>query len=179
MQKRVKFIIHKRKNESTGLSRYSEALLKYLGRSVDPLEINFTLPLSLKGIFEYLNIDLESVLNHFPPYIKIDDSPNCVWHFTNIFVFPSKYEGFGLPVLEAMSCGVPVICSNATSLPEVGGESVLYFDPDKPEELANHIDRVLHDNELKKNLISSGLKRSKDFSWHNVAQKTKEVYNKF
>lgn len=95
-----------------------------------------------------------------------------------LFVFPSLYEGFGLPILEAMACEVPVICSNKTSLPEIGGNAVIYFDGYDPESLANKMYQVLTNNQIRKKLIKNGLKRIKEFSWEKTAEKTLEVYKK-
>jgi glycosyltransferase involved in cell wall biosynthesis len=74
-------------------------------------------------------------------------------------IFPSLYEGFGIPLLEAMSAGVPVLCSNVTSLPEVGGDAVLYFDPRKPAEIINALTRLSEEANLQKSLIAKGLQR--------------------
>jgi glycosyltransferase involved in cell wall biosynthesis len=81
-------------------------------------------------------------------------------------VFPSFFEGFGIPLLEAMWCDCPIVCSNATSLPEVAGDAALFFDPHSPEELALAISRVLTDNQLRQTLIERGHQQSKEFSWH-------------
>jgi glycosyltransferase involved in cell wall biosynthesis len=94
------------------------------------------------------------------------------------FVFPSLYEGFGLPVLEAFSCGCPVILSNTSSLPEVGGDAALYFDPHDSESLTDAVDRLLSDDNLRKHLIRNGNERLKLFSWEKTAKTTKIVYNK-
>lgn len=75
-------------------------------------------------------------------------------------IFPSLYEGFGIPVLEAMAAGVPVLCSNVTSLPEVGGEAVLYFDPRKPADICHAIERLTDEQGLREKLIASGIQRS-------------------
>jgi glycosyltransferase involved in cell wall biosynthesis len=80
-----------------------------------------------------------------------------------LMVFPSLFEGFGIPVAEAMSMGVPVICSNNTSLPEVGGDAVLYFDPRKPDEIVDRTYKIMTDEVLRKNLISQGYEQIKKF----------------
>lgn len=94
-----------------------------------------------------------------------------------VFIQPSFEEGFGIPILEAMACSCPVIASKAASLPEVGGEACLYFDPVKPADLAEKIAKVLDDGLLRQQLVEKGLKKYKKFSWQVLAEKTLEVYN--
>jgi len=91
-----------------------------------------------------------------------------------IFVFPSLYEGFGIPPLEAMAAKVPVILANNSSLPEVGGDAALYFDAQKPEDLADKIERVLGDENLRATMVAKGLEQIKKFSWEKCAQETLE-----
>lgn len=97
------------------------------------------------------------------------------YHLADVFIFPSFYEGFGLPVLEAMACGLPVVCSNAGSLPEVAGEAALMVDPHDPAALANAI-RALSDPALRARLIERGLARSREFTWERTARQTLAVY---
>jgi glycosyltransferase involved in cell wall biosynthesis len=87
----------------------------------------------------------------------------------DLFVFPSLYEGFGLPVLEAMQCGCPVITSNSSSIPEVAGDAALMIDPENEEELISAMERVLKSSALKQRLSEKGLRRSKLFSWEKSA----------
>lgn len=87
------------------------------------------------------------------------------------FVWPSWYEGFGLPILEAMACGTPVICSNAASLPEVAGDAALLFSPDAMEGLAQAMQRLAHDAALRRELVQRGLERLEAFSWQQCADK--------
>ena len=93
----------------------------------------------------------------------------------SIFVYPSLLEGFGLPVLEAMSAGVPVIASNRSSLPEVVGDAGVLADPWKAEEIAAAIDAILDDFELAQELSQRGKERAKQFSWERAAQQTLEI----
>ncbi len=80
-------------------------------------------------------------------------------------VFPSMFEGFGLPVLEAMACGCPVLCSQVAALPEVGGDNALYFDPRDPGDIAQVIQQLLEDSTLRNNLIEKGVRHAQTFSW--------------
>jgi len=93
-----------------------------------------------------------------------------------VFIFPSLYEGFGLPVLEAFSCGCPTLLSNTSSLPEIGGDAALYFDPHDPASLTDALEHIISDNSLRKQLILKGYERSKLFSWEKTAKATKNVY---
>lgn len=95
--------------------------------------------------------------------------------YADIFVFPSRYEGFGFPLLEAMAANCAVISSNAASLPEVGGESVMYFDPMSEMDLAEKIKLLINDSTLKRALIQKGKEHSRNFVWNKSAEKTLEV----
>jgi glycosyltransferase involved in cell wall biosynthesis len=88
------------------------------------------------------------------------------------YLFPSYYEGFGLPILEAMNCGCPVICARAASLPEVAGEAALYFNPVNPAEIANAIDKIYFDTKLRDELIRRGYRRANEFNWQSTAEAT-------
>ena len=93
-------------------------------------------------------------------------------------VFPSLCEGFGIPVLEAFACGCPVILSNRTSLPEVGGDAALYFEPECGEELLSQAARLIADNSLRQEFIIAGRERARAFSWERTAMETLAVYTK-
>ena len=95
-----------------------------------------------------------------------------------VFVFPSLYEGFGLPVLEAMGCGCPVICSNVSSLPDVAGEAALLIDPHDGGQLAAELFRVLESPALQSELRTRGLARAREFSWDRTATETLAVYGR-
>ncbi|MCK4353365.1 glycosyltransferase family 4 protein [candidate division WOR-3 bacterium] len=116
-----------------------------------------------------------------------------VWYYTNIseqelslfysasdlFVLPSFYEGFGVPVLEAMACGVPVITSNISSLPEVAGNACIFTNPNSHSELANQMYQVLYNNSLKEDLISKGIDQASKFSWEKTVSGTVRIYKEF
>ncbi|MCL4396030.1 MAG: glycosyltransferase family 4 protein [Chloroflexi bacterium] len=93
-----------------------------------------------------------------------------------LFVMPSLYEGFGLPALEAMACGVPVVCSNAASLPEVVGDAALLFDPTRVEEIAAALQRALAARALRDQLAARSRDRAAQFSWERAARETLRVY---
>jgi glycosyltransferase involved in cell wall biosynthesis len=110
-------------------------------------------------------------LNDFP-----DEDLPALYAGATIFVLMSRYEGFGLPVLEAMACGVPVVCSNVSSLPEVGGSAVCYAAPDQPEETASVLTHLLGNSQLQAQCRQAGLQRAQSFSWVQTAQQTLSVY---
>lgn len=93
----------------------------------------------------------------------------------DVFVFPSFYEGFGFPVLEAQSVGVPVAASSAGSLPEILGDSALLFNPREPEEIAEAIYKIIKNPEFKKELIKKGQENVKRFSWQKCAKETLKI----
>jgi len=109
------------------------------------------------------------------PYIKLtgfvsDKDLAILYHQSEAFVFPSLSEGFGLPGLEAMACGCPVVSSNATCLPEIYGNAVLYFNPLKTTDIAQKIVKIVGDTELRKNLIKKGHQQVKKYSWQKMAK---------
>jgi len=110
----------------------------------------------------------------FTGYVAEGDLP-ALLSGASLFALPSLYEGFGLPVLEAMACGVPVICSNVSSLPEVAGEATVLFDPLDVEGMAAAMERVLSDEELRAKLRARGFERARRFSWENCARETLAV----
>jgi glycosyltransferase involved in cell wall biosynthesis len=105
----------------------------------------------------------------FTGYVPDEDLP-ALLSGARLFVFPSLYEGFGLPVLEAMACGVPVVCSDASSLPEAAGDAALLIPPNDTEALAVAMNRVLADEELRRTLIARGMERVRLFTWRRCAQ---------
>ena len=99
-----------------------------------------------------------------------------LYKYAEAFVYPSKYEGFGLPPLEAMQYGTPVIASNSSSIPEVVGEAGIYFNPEDIEDMSFKIDNVLENFELRKELSKKGFEREKLFSWDKCANETVDFY---
>ena len=112
-----------------------------------------------------------------PGYIPQADLP-ALYSAASVFVYASRYEGFGLPVLEAMACGAPVITSNVASMPEIAGESGILIDPNDESGLADAMGRVLTDDELRARLARAGLERAQSFSWERAAQATLAVYER-
>lgn len=113
----------------------------------------------------------------FPGYVS-DAELITLYRQASVFVYPSLYEGFGLPVLEAMSCGVPVVTSHCTSIPEVAGDAALMVDPMDADALADALCKLLVDSSLQESLRNKGRARAESFTWENTARKTWEVYKK-
>jgi glycosyltransferase involved in cell wall biosynthesis len=112
----------------------------------------------------------------FLGYVPHEDVP-ALYGAATAFVFPSLYEGFGLPLLEAMACGTPVASSNATSLPEVAGDAAVFFDPLDVSGMVATIGALILDDELRAALRESGLRRAARFSWKACAEATVAVYD--
>jgi glycosyltransferase involved in cell wall biosynthesis len=113
----------------------------------------------------------------FLGYVPLDEQP--LWYAAALaFVFPARYEGFGMPPLEAMASGTPVITSTATSLPEIVGDAALLVDPDDIDGLAGALCQVVGDQELRDDLRQRGLARAALFHWRQLAEKTLDVYRK-
>lgn len=111
-----------------------------------------------------------------PGYVAADRLP-ALYQAASVFLLPSLEEGFGFPVLEAMTYGVPVVTANTSSLPEVGGDAALYADPHDPAQIAAQVRRVVEDTELRTRLIRDGLARAREFSWRRAGEATLKVYD--
>lgn len=137
------------------------------------------------------------LVGHQPPYFKViadecsrlgitgrviflqearDEELTAIYRRAEVFVYPSLLEGFGLPVLEAMACGVPVIAARSSSLPETGGDAAAYFEPLDEEGLAGEISALLRDASKRNGLVRRGLARAGEFTWERTARQTLEVY---
>jgi glycosyltransferase involved in cell wall biosynthesis len=112
---------------------------------------------------------------HFIGYADENDLPP-LYSAAECLAFPSLYEGFGLPILEAMACGTPVVTSNVSSLPEVAGDAALIVDPYDTESIAHAIQRLLDDTTLRSHLVQKGYKRAGHFSWDESARKLRQIY---
>jgi glycosyltransferase involved in cell wall biosynthesis len=101
----------------------------------------------------------------------------ALYNAADVFAYPSLYEGFGLPLLEAMACNCPVVASNRSSIPEVCSDAALLVDPLDPTGIADAIFRILADSHLRKSLVEKGRRRVEMFSWKRTAEETLRIYN--
>jgi glycosyltransferase involved in cell wall biosynthesis len=106
-----------------------------------------------------------------------DSELKSLYKHAACFIFPSFYEGFGLPPIEAMACGCPVIVSEAAAIPEICGDAALYCNPNSPEDIAKQIRKLLSDTNLQNDLRVKGLERANNFSWESCAKETIEIIN--
>ncbi len=111
------------------------------------------------------------------PWLADEDLPK-LYSAAKLLLYPSLYEGFGLPILEAFATGVPVITSNVSSMPEIAGDAAVLVDPRDEEDIKKKLKMVYFDNSLRKQLIKRGLAQAKKFSWKKAAKETAEVYRK-
>jgi glycosyltransferase involved in cell wall biosynthesis len=110
-------------------------------------------------------------------YIPYEELP-CLYNLATLMVYPSLFEGFGIPLVEAMASGCPVVCSDSTSIPEVVGSAALLFDPLSVDEMASRIFSALNDRELRQKMSSAGLKQALRYNWSETARQTRAVYEK-
>jgi glycosyltransferase involved in cell wall biosynthesis len=125
----------------------------------------------VKSIAEKLGVSDQVIFLGFVPYEQLP----ALYHEARVFVFLSLCESFGLPILEAMACGCPVVCSNVSSLPEVAGDAAILVDPEDPVETADAIEAILKDYEYRRRLIYMGKIRIREFSWNRTASQTLSV----
>lgn len=116
--------------------------------------------------------------NQIEQYPGSNDSLYTLYSNAIAFIYPSLYEGFGIPLLEAMSCGCPVLASNTSSLPEVGGDAALYFEPKDEESIRFTIERLINDTQLQNDLKQKGSERAKEFTWEKTALQSHALYKK-
>lgn len=140
--------------------------------------------LAIGGIGERRNLERVKTASHSYnlvitgetiPWVSDEDLP-LLYAGAKVLLYPSFYEGFGLPILEAMSCGTPVITSNVSAMPEVGGNAALYVNPENDEEIKERLINVMEDLNLRKELANKGFEQAKKFSWENCAEETFKVY---
>ncbi len=109
-------------------------------------------------------------------WIDENDLP-CLYSGAEVFVFPSLYEGFGIPLLEAMACGIPIVASRTASIPEIAGDAILLADPNNMQDFVQQIKNILNDKSLKEKLRQKGLERAKNFNWRKCSQETLNLFN--
>lgn len=157
------------------------ALIKAFSMLKDKIDHDLVIVGKREG-FLTPDYNLENAINnynlhervHFTGYIE-DDLLKQYYVFADALVFPSLYEGFGLPPLEAMACGCPAVVSNAASLPEVCGDAALYFNPYKPEDIADKIMLLLNNDNLRVDLTKKGKEHARQYNWEKTAQETFRV----
>lgn len=108
--------------------------------------------------------------------INSDEDLGTMYRKATCFIYPSSHEGFGIPILEAYSCGCPTLLARSSCFPEIGANGALYFDNDNKDHLLSQLDRILNDNVLRESLRENGYKRLKDFSWEKAVQEHIDVY---
>jgi glycosyltransferase involved in cell wall biosynthesis len=113
----------------------------------------------------------------FTGYVEDQDKP-ALLSGALAYVFPSLYEGFGLPILEAMACGTPVLTSNISSCPEVAGEAALLVDPHNTDEIAAGLTKLITDSNLRRQLVERGYQQIQNFSWYKAATQIFEILEK-
>lgn len=114
---------------------------------------------------------------HFTGFIP-DEEVDALMKRASLFAFPSLYEGFGLPILDAQEAGVPIACSNVAALPEVAGEGAILFDPLSVDDMAEKLKRALLDVDLRQSLTRKGRENAAHFSWDKAARETVDIYRK-
>ena len=129
----------------------------------------------IKAVAEKYNLQSQIIFRHNVP---LEDLP-AIYSLSEIFLFPSLFEGFGIPILEAMCCGIPVITSKGSCFKETGGDAALYIDPYNANELADAIYKVLSDNKVREEMISKGKLQSDKFTDDKIAQNLMNVYQSF
>ncbi len=133
---------------------------------------------------QFWGFDLAQVLNKYRlqdavinlPYVSKEDL-RLLYNAADVLIFPSLYEGFGIPAIEAMACGTPVVSSTKAALPEAVGDAAVLIDPYSTDSIANGVMRILEDQELKDDLVKRGFAQAKRFSWKKMAAETVEAYS--
>ena len=174
-----KYILHisnndPRKNTNKVLEAFCNYKLKT--KNISKLVVLGMTSNELKNKLKYLKISN----NHddfFPIKYVSDEELAIIYKYSEVFLFPSLREGFGLPVIEAMSCGVPVITSNSSSMPEISGNAAMLINPNNTNEICDGIIKIQNDTNYKNELIQKGLERSKQFTWNKMASEVLKFYN--
>jgi glycosyltransferase involved in cell wall biosynthesis len=144
------------------------------------------LKLVLAGDASYGYDEINYTINEFdmvedvimPGWVEEEDVP-YIFKAAAAFIFPSNYEGFGIPLLQAMAAGTPIAAADRTSIPEVVGDAALLFNPEHALSIAEAIKEIVHNQELRTRLIARGHERAKNFSWEKTARETLDLLNSF
>ncbi len=161
-----------------------ERLLDAFKRLPEPLKKNYPMVLvaqrgwSDEGVIKRLQPEIEKGQAYWLQNVS-KEALRCFYQSATVFAFPSLYEGFGLPVLEAFASRVPVLTSNVSALPEVAGEAAVLVDPYQVEEMTEKLQQLLTSESLRAECIQKGIERVKQFTWEHCAQNTLDVYRKF
>lgn len=173
---KAKYNIHEPVILYVGQFRYHKNI-KRLIEAFEIIKQNTTVKLVLLGKAEGIDKFPKSSDIVMPGFV--DDKELAIWYkLASVFVFPSFYEGFGLPGLEAMKAGLPVVASNQGSLPEIYKNAALYFDPYDTKDIADKIKVVVENQKMRQELIQKGQTVSSQYSWRKTAEETLEVYKK-
>lgn len=166
---------------SSSPRKNAAGLLRIYAQLPEPLRARF--PLVMLWAHSWLMPEIETLIAELElaPYVRFmrnisDDDLALLYNAASVFVFPSLYEGFGLPVLEAMACGLPVVASNLTSVPELAGDGAVLANPSDEAAFAAALRDVLDRPERRASLRKAGLQRAAEFSWQRTARMTLDVY---
>jgi glycosyltransferase involved in cell wall biosynthesis len=159
--------------------RVIEAYTLYASKTENPVQI-ITPGLPEKFITDHLQTlgKIEFAKNFISPGYIRDEDLATLYSLSTVFLYPSLSEGFGMPLVEAMACGTPVITSNISCLPEIAGDAAVLVDPTNTLDIANAIAKLLSNETLRLDKITSGLINAKRFSWTKTAEQVFEVYEK-
>ncbi|GAB3510615.1 glycosyltransferase family 4 protein [Emticicia fontis] len=157
-------------------------VIKTLGLLFQRKQLDFTLVITDFSIDHLLPILKEQNQEHLIKHIRLIGYVNNqelpkLYQLAELFLYPSLRESFGIPILEAMQCGIPVITSNTSAMPEIAGSGAVLVDPTQPEEIAEKIIKLLNDTEMRAKVIAYGLERVKLFSWKQTTEKMVGIYN--
>lgn len=164
------------KKNTPGVLKALSLFLKSSGEKIPLVMLDFDRTELARIISEIGDPELSHYvqLTGYVPNVELP----ALYSLSTVFLYPSLRESFGIPMLEAMACGVPVITSNTSSMPEVGGNAALFIDPFKPEEITEAMNRLVADTALREQLISAGFNNAMRFSWASMARNVLKLYEK-
>ena len=160
------------KNHVAAVSAFAQAFRSSEDFHLLIIQRNRTFPPELRSVVRHSKLEARIRVRSG---VQTDELAG-LYNRAEALVFPSLYEGFGLPVLEAMACGCPVLCSNVTSLPEIAGDAALFFEPGDRQAIARAIRSVVQDQDLRRSLVDRGLRQAARFTWRKMALETVCVY---